>query len=151
MLVLGFLNACSSVPQQGGQWKVSKSGEAVHDALVDHYEAWRGVPYRLGGTGRNGIDCSAYVQRVYDDAFGVRLPRTTIDQLRLGEPVSRNRLVAGDLVFFSPSGKTRHVGVFLADNLFLHAGTSTGVTVSALDSPYWASSYITGRRLLRRD
>ncbi|MDX1668419.1 MAG: NlpC/P60 family protein [Limnobacter sp.] len=130
------------------QWSVSANGEAVHDAVLTHHDEWRGTPYRLGGTDRAGIDCSAYMQQLFADQFAVQLPRTTLEQMRLGEPVSRSALKAGDLVFFQPSSKGRHVGVYLSEGFFVHAGTSSGVTVSDLTMNYWRSSYVTAKRVL---
>ncbi len=35
----------------------------VKSRLMDQYASWKGVRYRLGGSTRKGIDCSAFVQR----------------------------------------------------------------------------------------
>lgn len=122
-------------------------GEAerrLRAATVD----WYGTPYRFGGTTRDGIDCSAFVRAVYRETFGVDLPRTTAQQVHEGVPVRNGAFVPGDLVFFRPSSKGRHVGIYLGRGEFVHAGTSTGVTISHLDEPYWQQTYWTTRRLL---
>lgn len=142
-----LLAACSVAPVKK-QWTISANGEAIHDAVLEHHDEWRGAPYRLGGSSRSGIDCSAYMQRLFSDQFAVRLPRTTLEQMRMGETVSRNTLEAGDLLFFQPSSKGRHVGVYLSEGFFVHAGTSTGVTISDLNNNYWRSSYVTAKRVL---
>ncbi|WP_243664982.1 C40 family peptidase [Rhodothermus marinus] len=46
------------------------------------------------------------------------LPRTTEAQARVGRPVSRQALQAGDLVFFRLDRKNRHVGIYLATAAF---------------------------------
>ncbi|MCE2570223.1 NlpC/P60 family protein [Motilimonas eburnea] len=117
------------------------------DLLLDHYEQWQGVPYRLGGTSTNGVDCSAYVQRVYQDSFDAILPRTTTQQAKLGRQIKRSELTTGDLVFFRVSRRTQHVGVYLKDGQFLHASTSKGVIISRLDNPYWKKRYWMSRRI----
>ena len=109
---------------------------------------WIGVPYRFGGTSRRGIDCSAFVQTVYRDVFGLSLPRVTADQVRAGSGVARGTFQPGDLVFFRPSSKGRHVGIYLGDGEFVHASTSEGVTVSQLNNGYWHDVYWTTRRVL---
>ena len=48
--------------------------EARATALMKFARRWEGTPYRFGGTGRAGIDCSAYVQRMYREIFRVDLP-----------------------------------------------------------------------------
>ena len=149
-LLLVALAACSSVPKQKSFWRVEQNGDAIHDAILAHHDDWQGTPYQLGGTDRSGIDCSAYMQVLFSDQFRADLPRTTLEQMRLGEAVSRRDLQAGDLVFFSPSSKSRHVGVYLSDGYFVHAGSGSGVTVSHLDQSYWLQSYTTARRVLLR-
>ena len=80
---------------------------------------WLGVPYRYGGTSRNGIDCSAFVQAVYSDVFGIRLPRVTAEQVGEGTGVRRGAYQPGDLVFFATGNKKRkitHVGMITEVN-----------------------------------
>lgn len=105
--------------------------------LIDEITKWIGTPYRYGGNDRSGIDCSAFVRSVYRDAFAVELPRTTEQQVQEGREVPASDLRMGDLVFFRPQGKDRHVGIFLDGGEFAHASTSQGVTISRLDEKYW--------------
>lgn len=124
------------------------AGQAeVRQALLTHYHRWRGVPYRLGGTGRSGIDCSAFTQLTYQDQFNRLLPRTTVGQARQGQSVERQSLQAGDLVFFKTDVKVRHVGIYMGQGEFLHASTSRGVVISRLNNPYWQQHYWQARRL----
>lgn len=120
----------------------------VRQVLLDEHERWLGTPYRLGGTTRRGIDCSALVQRVFAEAFGLELPRTTTQQVREGESVSRDALRPGDLVFFQPPGYYHHVGIYVGQGRFLHASTSRGVKISSLDNRYWRHYYWQARRPL---
>ena len=115
--------------------------------LEEKYEIWAGTPYRLGGVDKSGIDCSAFVQTIFTDAFDVKLPRTTSEQVSLGVPVQRQALEPLDLVFFK-TGRYQHVGIYLGDGEFLHASTSRGVIISKLDNPYWKRHYWTARRPL---
>lgn len=130
------------------QYVVPERPDAVEQHIRNEVVRWRGTPYRYGGTGRDGIDCSAFVMLVYEQVFGYKLPRTTLDQVRVGEPVSRNALKAGDLVFFHPASKSRHVGIYLNNDIFAHASTTEGVTESDLNDPYWRQSYWTARRIV---
>ncbi|WP_345972441.1 C40 family peptidase [Sulfurimonas diazotrophicus] len=108
---------------------------------------WHHVPYRYGGTGPRGIDCSAFVQQAYRELFGIRLPRTTRQQASCGSAVSRQQLQAGDLVFFRTSGRDRHVGIYLEAGKFMHVSTKYGVMISSMDKPYWQRHYWTTRRI----
>lgn len=115
--------------------------------LLKQYARWRGTRYRLGGTTRRGVDCSALMQKVFRSAFHRALPRTAADQRRLGRRVSRQALRPGDLVFFHPRPGVRHVGVWLGDGQFMHASGRKGVTLSRLNSRFWLRHYDTARRL----
>ncbi len=128
-------------PQYSPIRKTNADTQAVLNRLYAHYQQWRGVPYRLGGENRSGIDCSALVRTVYQSAFGVNLPRATDSQAQFGNKINRHQLKAGDLVFFKTGRRTRHVGIYLEDKKFLHASTSIGVTISHMDNLYWRSRY----------
>jgi cell wall-associated NlpC family hydrolase len=56
-------------------------------------------------------------------------------------------LMSGDLVFFKPGYKSRHVGIYLGQGEFAHASTSKGVIISRLDDRFWRQCYVTGRRV----
>lgn len=104
-----------------------------------------GVPYRVGGTDKNGFDCSGLLFSMYQSSF-FQIPRTTSQQLEFGLPVSINQIQRGDWVFFSnQSGMINHVGIVsntIKDSiLFLHASTSKGVREDELMSGYWHKSF----------
>lgn len=161
LCLLAFLGACGSTPERGTPAPVVGSPEPrgsaatpaeaeqrpVAAALYEQYDAWRGTPYRYGGQGRNGIDCSAFVQLTFRQQFNRRLPRTTAEQVRLGQAVRRDAIRSGDLVFFRTGRKGRHVGIYVANGRFLHASTSEGVILSRLDDPFWSAHYWQTRRL----
>lgn len=120
----------------------------IRRALLAQHRHWVGTPYRLGGESERGIDCSALVQSVFSDTFRLALPRTTGGQAHTGVSVDRHELRPGDLVFFRPPGRYRHVGIYVGDGHFLHASTSRGVMISDLDDRYWQRYYWQARRAL---
>ncbi|GHC31259.1 hypothetical protein GCM10008094_24540 [Aidingimonas halophila] len=122
------------------------SPKVVRQALLDEHERWVGTPYRLGGEGEYGIDCSALVQAIFDERFDTHLPRTTESQAVEGHRVSLEELEAGDLVFFRPPGVYRHVGIYVGEGRFLHASTSQGVMLSEIDNLYWQRHFWQARR-----
>lgn len=147
--------ACTSVPRPADTPSVTvdddgidlTDADRVRAALREQHLAWRGVPYRLGGESRRGIDCSAFVMTTFREVFGLVLPRVTEKQAWLGRSVEREALRAGDLVLFKTGWKQRHVGIYIADARFVHASASAGVTVSSLRNPYWAGHYWRARRI----
>lgn len=146
-LCLLFLQGCAGPGiEQAAIAPAISTPTAPVERLYAQLERLRGTPYRLGGTGRGGIDCSALIQLTYREQFELDLPRTTAALARVGIPVSRNELNAGDLVFFKTGRRTRHAGIYIEDGRFLHASTSQGVIISRLDNPYWARHYWTARR-----
>ena len=113
-------------------------------------QQWMGTRYRWGGTGRAGIDCSAYLRRMYRDLFSVELPRTTRQQIGLGvdialDPQDLGRgLQPGDLIFYvDPSGTPNHVVVYMGSNRITHSVSGRGVVVDPLRRVY-------GRRIVAR-
>ena len=105
-----------------------------------------GVPYRYGGTTPNGFDCSGLVQYSYS-RVGKSVPRTTKALWKNAEPVSKDQMRAGDLLFFNIAGKMSHVGMYIGDDRFVHA-PSTGkvVSVASLRSNYYRKALIRAGR-----
>jgi lipoprotein Spr len=122
----------------------------VKSRLMDQYASWKGVRYRLGGSTKSGIDCSGFVQRTFREQFGLELPRSTYEQQEMGKSVDRTKLRTGDLVLFRAGSTGRHVGIYIGNNQFVHASTSSGVMISSMDEPYWKKRYNEARRVLSR-
>lgn len=120
----------------------------IKSRLMSQYASWKGVRYRLGGSSKRGIDCSAFVQRTFREQFGLELPRSTNEQRDIGKSVSRSDLRTGDLVLFRAGSTGRHVGIYIGNDQFVHASTSSGVTISNLSEPYWKKRYNQARRVL---
>jgi lipoprotein Spr len=112
--------------------------DEVRATLIDQWQDWRGVPYRMGGTDRRGLDCSAFAQLTYRDRFGIALPRDTSAQRAAGTEIPVERAQPGDLLFFDTGLRKEHVGIYAGEQQFLHVSTRAGVTLSSLLDPYWA-------------
>ncbi|MDZ7643801.1 MAG: C40 family peptidase [Woeseiaceae bacterium] len=105
-----------------------------------------GIPYRYGGAGRGGFDCSGLVHYAYTRA-GKPIARTTARQWQSLAPVSRHELRTGDVLFFRIAGKMSHVGLYLGDGRFVHApSTGREVTVAALEAPFYRQAFIRAGR-----
>ncbi|MFC4606563.1 NlpC/P60 family protein [Streptomyces maoxianensis] len=77
-----------------------------------------GKPYVWGASGPSSYDCSGLTQAAWK-AAGVDLPRTTWDQVEVGERVATSDLLPGDLVFFYDD--ISHVGIYIGDGKMIHA------------------------------
>ena len=114
------------------------------ETLVD----WLGTRYLFGGVTESGIDCSAFTRMMCREN-GIKIPRTAAAQWDAqGEPVEREELAFGDLVFFHTRKAVyvSHVGIYLGNDMFCHASSRNGVTVSSLASNYYNTHYIGARR-----
>ena len=109
----------------------SRAARAVAFAL-----AQQGRPYRWGGEGPVGFDCSGLTWAAWR-AAGVRIPRTAAGQLA-GLPRARGRLQPGDLVIYRTNGPSRrHVAMVIGPGRMVEArNRATGVTGSRL-RPGW--------------
>jgi peptidoglycan DL-endopeptidase LytE len=121
----------------------------LQDRLILFAKKMLDIPYRFGGNSPLGIDCSAYVKKVYS-LIGVNLPRSAREQFKEGIPVEEDNLSIGDLVFFKTyASYPSHVGIYLGNNLFIHASSkSKKVTIDSLATPFYLKRFIGAKRLL---
>jgi cell wall-associated NlpC family hydrolase len=123
----------------------------TNTSLYKFIDEWYGVNYKYGGSNKDGIDCSAFVQKLYTEVFGIDLVRTALEQFNSCYIGCNSAILKeGDLVFFHTAGsKVSHVGVYLANNYFVHASTTKGVSISRLDDTYWKKAFASGGKILR--
>ncbi len=119
------------------------------DKFLLELVSYLGVQYEYGGNTKQGIDCSGYVCRVFENAASKKLPRSTREQFSFGERIDRRKLRFGDLVFFNTTGRSpSHVGIYIEDDIFAHASVGEGVTLSSLESLYYKKRFVGARRIL---
>jgi len=121
----------------------------IREKMLMEIIKYLGTPYKYGGTTKNGIDCSAFTQTVYRDVFNIKLERSARLQYTQGEVISKgDELKYGDLVFFNTRKRVKpgHVGIYIGDNLFAHASSTKGVTISEIDYDYYSRTFMGARR-----
>ncbi|WP_460762929.1 C40 family peptidase [Niabella terrae] len=131
------------------------SPDQIRDITLYRFiDDWLYTPYRWAGTTKRGIDCSAFIQRLFADVYHIRIPRTSIQQFYT-QNVERFRvrqeLAKGDLVFFQTLNNGQdvsHVGMYLDNNRFVNASSSQGVSIARLNDPYWSARYVGAGRLI---
>ena len=85
-------------------------------------KAQLGKKYVWGGNGRRGYDCSGFTKKVFAKN-GIKIPRNSWKQAKVGQKVSQKNLKKGDLIFFNSRKQKRvnHVGIYLGNGRFIHA------------------------------
>jgi len=142
-----FVALSESGKCQLGKWR----SEEERGMLVKVAKSFTGAPYRFGGDSVRGLDCSAYVRKIYE-IFEVELPRIAREQYYAGVKVSKNELTTGDLVFFRTKRHLNyptHVGIYIGDDKFIHASSylKQGVKINSLSEGYYMQRYTGGVRV----
>ncbi|MEO6453834.1 MAG: C40 family peptidase [Ginsengibacter sp.] len=115
--------------------------------LYKFIENWYGTRYRMGGTSKKGIDCSAFADSLLSSVYNLLLPRTAREQYKFCEHISKDDLLEGDLVFFNTGRGVSHVGVYLDNGRFVHSSASRGVMISSLSDNYFFKRFIGAGRV----
>ena len=113
-------------------------------SVIGEARTYIGTPYKWGGNDKVGIDCSGLMVRSFE-SVGIKIPRTTSQQIDLGKKVSLKKSREGDLVFFAfgkSKRKVTHVGLVskhnsTSDKDFIHASSSRGVVETQLVKDYY--------------
>ncbi len=132
-------------------WDYRKNYSVPGSRLEQVARSYLGTPYRYGGMSRRSTDCSGYVCMVYREVSHVKLPHSTAKLRSMGRKVARSGAKTGDLVFFRRGafGRVGHVGIYLHDDIFIHASTKHGVVCSSLDDGYYKRNFVELRRLFK--
>ncbi len=127
-----------------------KSDNPKVQSILDLAESFLGTPYIWGGTTPKGFDCSGFVQYVYSKN-GYSLTRTTYTQWdHDGVSVSRDELVAGDLIYFGYGGSPSHVGIYVGDGMMIHSPrTGDVIKYTTIDSGYYDNCYMGAKRIIQ--
>jgi lipoprotein Spr len=116
--------------------------------LYSFIDEWTGTPYRYGGKNQQGIDCSGFTEILYHTVFARDIIGSSKDLFLQCKPIPKDHLKEGDLVFFKiESEHISHVGIYLANNKFVHATVKRGVMISDLGEAYYLKYYCEGGRL----
>ena len=145
-VVLFAFSGCASAP-------VASTGSTAPgtadrgDAAAALAAKMVGKPYKYGGSGPSGFDCSGLVSYSFKQA-GVALPHNTTQQRATSRLIKVAELRRGDLLFFDQEGKKHgHVGIYLGEGRFVHAPSSgKSVRTDALSNPYWKKHLSEARR-----
>ncbi|MEO7976723.1 LysM peptidoglycan-binding domain-containing protein [Flavobacterium sp.] len=142
----------SVVKVDSGTVKVANYSDFI-DQLVYNATDNIGTRYRSGGTSKAGFDCSGLMYATFGN-FAIRLPRTSLEQSRIGIKVNTEEAQKGDLIFFKTNGRSQinHVGMVVEvteeEIKFVHASTHGGVMVSSTKESYYERTFSQVNRVL---
>ena len=112
------------------------------------------VKYSFGADNVAGglADCSSFTQYVYKKN-GIDIGRNTEAQWSKGTSIEKDKLKAGDLVFFKNTYRSgykdgvSHVGIYIGNGQFVHNSSSGGTMVSSLNEDYYQQHYLGAKRV----
>ncbi|MEW6657375.1 MAG: C40 family peptidase [Thermodesulfobacteriota bacterium] len=115
------------------------------------------VYYSRGGSLEYGVatDCSGFTQFIFRHGFSVNLPRSSVEQARVGQVVTRkmdfSKLLPGDLLLFSDQERPiGHAGIYLGHGLMIHASSARGkVVITDIREGYYNDNFVVAKRFLK--
>ena len=138
--------ASSAPKNNSGSSSGSSSSNVSASSVVNVAKSALGTPYAWGGTTTSGFDCSGFIYWAFNQA-GQKISRLSTDGYYNRSYIVNNPQV-GDLVFFEGTYRSgiSHMGIYLGNNQFIHAGSSTGVTIANLNNSYWSKHFHSFKR-----
>ena len=133
-----------------------KAEEQICTKVETNARKLLGLKYVWGATGPNKFDCSGFTQKVYKTA-GIKIPRNSRAQAKVGQYIKYEELKKGDMVFFDTNrrktGRVNHVGIYLEDGRFIHASSGNKkVVITNFDKKrYYKSRFLWGRRIINKE
>jgi cell wall-associated NlpC family hydrolase len=122
--------------------------------IINFADNFMGTPYKFAAGPYNqtrAFDCSSYVQYVYGH-FGVKLPRSSRSQAKVGRSIDSDQLQVGDIMYFYTPGRfasnrtVGHVGIYKGNGQIIHTYGEPGVTVSDFNN-YWKGRFLFAKRV----
>lgn len=143
----GYMKAEDCLVVRYSDYLNSSASSLLIDDVIAYAFTYLGTPYVYGGASYRGTDCSGFTMQVFNH-FGYNLPRTVSAQYAVCRRVSDSERRPGDLLFFNTYGGLSHVGIYLGNGQFIHAGSYSGVAVRSLSESYFANTYLFAGRII---
>ena len=137
--------------------KVAKKKKtiSVTQKVEKYAKAKLGQKYVWGATGPNKFDCSGFTREVFRSTVGIKIPRVSREQAKVGKYIKYKDLRRGDMVFFDTekkfTGRVNHVGIYLSHGNFIHASSARKkvIITNFRKKPFYKRRFLWGRRLVK--
>jgi len=143
--------------------KIAKRRKPIHihklslrEKIARYAKTKLGKRYVWGAVGPRSFDCSGFTRAVYKSTTGIKIPRVSRDQAKVGKYVKFRGLKCGDMVFFDTekkfSGKVNHVGIYLSNGNFIHASSARKkvIITNFNKKPFYKKRFLWGRRVVNK-
>ncbi len=143
-----LLLLCFSLAACGAKTSSKKSSTKGY-AISKTAQSQIGKYYKFGGASpKTGFDCSGLIMWSYNK-HGIKVPRTTKDQARVGKKISSKKVQPGDIVVFKSkyTSSGYHTGIYIGNNKFVHSPkTGAKIRIESFNS-YWKPKISSFRRV----
>jgi len=129
---------------------------SIREKIARYAKTKLGKKYVWGAVGPRSFDCSGFTRAVYKSVTGIKIPRVSRDQAKVGKYVKYRSLKCGDMVFFDTekkfSGKVNHVGIYLSNGNFIHASSARKkvIITNFNKKPFYKKRFLWGRRVVNK-
>jgi len=129
---------------------------SIREKIARYAKTKLGKRYVWGAVGPRSFDCSGFTRAVYKSVTGIKIPRVSRDQAKVGKYVKYRGLKCGDMVFFDTekkfSGKVNHVGIYLSNGNFIHASSARKkvIITNFNKKPFYKKRFLWGRRVVNK-
>ena len=112
--------------------------EVRNTKLYAFIDDWYETPHCIGGKSKSCVDCSGFSSVLYQAVYGVPCNGSSATIYEKCKTLKKQEVREGDFVFFRINqSKVSHMGVYLANDYFVHASTKRGVIISSLREAYY--------------
>lgn len=141
-----------SIPEE----TTEETTEATTEAVVQDtgYQAAMlavdqlGKPYRYGGAGPDDFDASGLLYYCYGQ-LGISVPRSTSEQAKFGQTISREELKPGDAIFLwsANEGQAESVAIYVGNSVAIASfNDKRPVFEFNIESPYYSEHFVYAKR-----
>ncbi len=136
--------------------KIVKKDISITKKLEKYAKTKLGQKYVWGATGPNRFDCSGFTKYVFRSTVGIKIPRVSRDQAKVGKYIKYKDLRRGDMVFFDTEKKftrrVNHVGIYLSNGNFIHASSARKkvIITNFRKKPFYKRRFLWGRRIINK-